>query len=324
MPVVSKEIAAVPASAIVPTRNRPKILLRTLQSLGAQGLVPAEVIIVDASDNDLTQCAVEAFTREQGRLPWRIVCEKARERGAAVQRNQGYARASQPLIWFFDDDILFEPDCLVRLWAAMEADANLAGVSAMITNQRYQTPGRISRLMFRLMAGQSQASYAGRVLGPAINLLPEDADGLPEVVSVQWLNTTCTLYRRDVLPEPPFPSRFTGYSLMEDLTLSLTVGSKWNIANARTARVYHDSQPGEHKDDIVTLSRMELVNRHYVMTEVLKRSRVGDYAKLTLWELFQLAICALQKGGIGRFWKELRGKRLGVCDILYRDSIHEV
>jgi glycosyltransferase involved in cell wall biosynthesis len=324
MPVMREEAGVVPISAIVPTRDRPDVLLRTLQSLRTQELVLAELIIVDASDDDRTRVAIDDFLRLEVSPRLRIVREVAKERGAATQRNQGWSRASQPVIWFFDDDVLFESDCLARLWAALQSDSRLGGVSAMITNQHYQPPGRVSRFMFRLMAGKAQRSYAGQVLGPAINLLPEDRDDLPEVVPVQWLNTTCTLYRREALPKPPFPAGFTGYSLMEDLALSLTVGSRWKLANVRTARVYHDSQPGEHKDDIVALSRMELVNRHHVMTKVMERCRSRDYAKLTLWELFQLANCALRERGRRRFWQELRGKRLGICDILDSVQVYEV
>ncbi|HZZ17389.1 MAG TPA: hypothetical protein VFE08_15690, partial [Candidatus Sulfotelmatobacter sp.] len=143
--------------------------------------------------------------------------------------------------------------------------------------------------VFRLMAGHAERSYAGRVLGPAVNLLPEDRDDLPAVVPVEWLNTGCTLYRRIALPDPPFPDHFKGYSLMEDLTLSLIVGKQWKLANARTARIYHDSQPGSYKSDPQLISEMQLVNRHYVMTKVLGRNRMSDYLKLLLFELFSLA-----------------------------------
>jgi hypothetical protein len=186
----------------------------------------------------------------------------------------------------------------------------------MIVNQRYQPPGRASRLMFWLMAGRTEKTYAGRVLGPAVNLLPEDREDLPEVVPVEWLNTTCTLYRREALPQPPFPDTFTGYSLMEDLALSLTVAKRWRLANARTARIYHDSQPGRHEDDPVAVSRMELVNRHYVMTVVMGKHGIADYGRFALWELFQLISCAIDnRGGIG-FWRRLRGKMLGLCNVL--------
>jgi hypothetical protein len=75
---------------------------------------------------------------------------------------------------------------------------------------------------------------------------------------------------------------------MEDLALSLRVGKQWRLANVRTARIFHDSQPGAHKSDIAALAEMELVNRHFVMTQVLGKSRARDYGHLILWEAFQL------------------------------------
>ncbi len=276
-----------PVSAVIATRHRAGPLGRTLASLAAQGAVPGELFIVDASTDDATA----ALYRElPGPLMDALRYQRASVPGAASQRNEGVARATQPFVLFMDDDILLEPDCLARMHAAMAADGRLGGVNAMITNQRYAPPGRASRGLYRLLHGRAETSYAGRVLGPGLNLLPEDRPGLPEVVPVEWLNTTCTLYRREALPDPPFPAHFTGYSLGEDLTLSLRVAQRgWQLANARTARIFHDSQPGAHKDDPARLARMGVVNRHYIMTQVLGRRGVMDGLRLGLMESFFLA-----------------------------------
>jgi GT2 family glycosyltransferase len=267
--------------------DRADAFRRTLGSLDVQGISPAELIVVDASHSDETRSVVELWGAAR-RGATRTIWKRAVVAGAAAQRNQGVALATQPFIWFFDDDIVFEADCVARLWRAIVSDAELGGVNAMITNQRYQRPGYVSRTVFSLLAGGTAKTFAGRVLGPAVNLLPEDREDLPEVVPTEWLNTTCTIYRREALPDPPFDSIFTGYSIMEDLTLSLRVGKRWRLANARTARIFHDSQPGEHKSDITVLAEMDLVNRHYVMTRVLKRTRMRDYAGLFVWQVFQL------------------------------------
>lgn len=309
----------IPASAVVPTRHRAGALSRTLDSLLAQEILPTELIVVDASEDGETREVVEGFaSRAAGACAVRWL--RAETAGAAVQRNQGVAVATQPVIWFFDDDIRFEPNCVARLWAALHSAPEIGGANAMITNQRYQTPGTVSRVMFRLMAGENRASYAGGLLGPAVNLLPEDRDDLPEVVPVEWLNTTCTLYRREALPVPPFPSHFTGYSMMEDVTLSAIVGRNWRLVNARTARIFHDSQPGAHKSDAAALAEMELVNRHYVMTCVLGRRRAGDYLRLAVWEMFQWVSGALQPGQMGRVVKICRGKWKAVRRIFARHS----
>jgi glycosyltransferase involved in cell wall biosynthesis len=296
-----------PAAVVIPTRNRAATLRRTFESLAAQSVQPVDVIVVDASDEASTRLL--CLDRPVPGLASSVAWHRAEAQGAASQRTQGVRACSQSVIGFMDDDILFEPSCFERLWTALQSDSRLGGVNAMITNQRYQPPGRISRSMFRLMAGGAQISYAGRVLGPAVNLLPEDRDNLPDVVPVEWLNTTCTLYRREALPDPAFPSRFTGYSLMEDLTLSLTVGKHWKLANARTARIYHDSQPGSHKSDPALLSEMHLLNRHYVMKYVLGRNRFQDYWKLAVW----IAFSHLSALALGREWRRQPATLIGEC-----------
>ena len=224
-------------SAVVPTRNRSLVLQKALESLARQSVQPIEIIVIDASNESATKLLSErSIPGLQSQIKW----TSAEMCGAAAQRNQGVAETTQPFVWFFDDDIVFEPRCVERLWQALQSNPQLGGVSAMITNQSYGTPGAVSRFMFRWMNGKSELSYAGRVIGPAINLLPEDRDDLPEIVPVDWLNLGCTVYRREALPDPPFHAEFTGYSPMEDVALSLEVGKKWKLANARTARIFQD------------------------------------------------------------------------------------
>lgn len=309
-------LRAAPVSAVVPTRHRTAAIARMLESLLAQDVVPVELIVIDASNDDATKDLLAQRAVELGARGCTVTWQRAARTGAAPQRNQGVALARQPIVAFFDDDIRFEAGCIGRLVQAFDSDPRLGGVNAMIVNQRYQPPGAVSRAMFRIMAGAPHDSYAGRLLGPAINLLPEDRPDLPEVVPVEWLNTTCTLYRRAALPDPPFADFFTGYSMMEDVALSAGVGRTWKLANARTACTVHDSQAGDHKSDRVASARMELVNRYYVMTQVLGRRRLRDYAKLALWESFQLAVAAVQQRLGGDFWRMLKGKCLGAAAIV--------
>src|SRR2546425_85067 len=116
----------IPISAIVPTRDRPAALARTLESLAAQCVLPLELIVVDGSTDTDTREAVERFAAQ-----WPADCsvrwQAASQLGAAIQRDQGVAAAAQPFIWFFDDDITFEPECVGRLWSAIQSDAKLGG-----------------------------------------------------------------------------------------------------------------------------------------------------------------------------------------------------
>lgn len=302
-----------PISAIVATRDRPIPLKTMLESLANQSVQPQEMIVIDASNSDRTKQVCQSKIE---RLKTNISYYRAIEIGAATQRNLGIQYATQNTIWLLDDDIIFESNCLERMWQALYSDRRLGGVNAMITNQKYFPPGRISQTLFKLLHGRIESSYAGKCIGPGLNLLPEDRADLPKVVSVEWLNSTCVLYRRAALPQPMFANFFTGYSLMEDLALSLTVGKQWQLANARTARIYHDSQPGEHKSDRGVLAQMELVNRHYIMTQVLARTTIQDYLKLAVLQLFSIAASLFDWGGWLHLPKIIWGKIKAIAIII--------
>ena len=135
-----EERISVPISFVIPTKDRFARLARTLSSLAAQSVLPREVIIVDASERPFSETneakvVSPAFER--------FVCVKADQVGAAAQRNQGVALAGMSLIAFCDDDIDFQPDCLRKLLIALDEDPSLGGVSAMIVNQRYQSPATL-------------------------------------------------------------------------------------------------------------------------------------------------------------------------------------
>ena len=198
-----------PVSAIIPTCNRLEVLKRTLQSISEQNLQPFEIIIIDASPDDTTYnlciSGIEGLISE---ISW----YKAVIKGAASQRNQGTQVSNCNYILYLDDDIILEQNCLENLWNGMFNNEKAGGVGAVVMNQLYQNPGRISRFMFKIMSGVKYDSYAGKCIGPAWNIRPDYHESQPRYVRVEWLSTVCVLYRRDVLPQPVFPHFFTGYS----------------------------------------------------------------------------------------------------------------
>lgn len=307
-------VKIIPVSAVVPTANRSVILQITLESVAQQSVQPAEIIIIDASEDELTMQLCEKSIPGLSSV---IRYEKAKQKGAASQRNQAVDIALNDVIFFFDDDIRMQEACVERIWTCLQSDTNIGAVNAMIINQRYHSPGKVTRFMYRVLSGVNLRSYAGKCIGPAWNLLPEDDESLPECNQVEWLNTTCTMYKKQALPFPVFQSHFKGYSLLEDVALSLTVGKKWKLFNARTARIYHDSQPGTHKNSVYQLSKMELINRYYVMRHVLNRAGFVNYCKLFLFEAFGIFSTATSVNGIKNILPNSFGKLAAFVTLLF-------
>jgi glycosyltransferase involved in cell wall biosynthesis len=302
---------------VIATCERPQVLWRMLDSVHIQNVWPAEILIVDASKDESTEVLVEK--RRAGFEPvCRLRWLRAGTRGAAAQRNQGVAEASQPVIGFADDDVILESHCMERLWAALQSAPDIGGANAMIANQKYHAPGAATRFVYRLIGGGPGPDYAGRVFGPAVNLLPADREEMPAIVPVEWLNLGLTLYRKEVLPEPPFDLAFTGYSMMEDAALSLTVARERKLVNARTARIFHDTQTGSHKANLAEVARMSVVNRDFVARRILGRKGKCYWSSLAVWAVFQFTAQLAQLPRKPNGWKAIKGTIQGYVEIITR------
>ena len=127
MNVVSDERTRPRISAVIPTHNRPDSLIRLLQSLEHQTIVPDEVIIVDSSDDplrwDVVRNAVPRLTIRGFRESIPSVC---------AQRNRGVREATGDYIFFCDDDMEAGPDYAANLSEFLHHNDNTVIVSGMI------------------------------------------------------------------------------------------------------------------------------------------------------------------------------------------------
>lgn len=294
-----------PISAIIPTLDRRERLLRTVASVLAQDPRPAEIIIVDASSAPAT--AADFATGSTV-----IRCHPAATRGAAAQRNQGVAHATQPFVLFLDNDVDLEPGCLAALWAVLQTSPRLGAAGVVLSNQHYHPPGRVLRFIYRLLGCPGQGPLAAKICGPALNFLP--APDSP-TGAAEWLNLCCTLCRVEALPQPPLLPFFTGYSLLEDAALTAHMHRRWELAALPAARVYHDYRAAAYKDRIFARERMEVTNRWFVMTRILQRRHFGWTLRFACYQLLMLLLLLRRLDQWGQFPAAAAGKLAGAWKI---------
>ena len=317
--------ARLPVSVIIATRNRPEPLSGCLGSIDAQIEIPAEVIVVDASDDDLT-CALVECRRET--VPYRLSYLKAEQRSAALQRNQGAALARGEFFVFLDDDVLLECDFIKELFNVFSGDADnsVGGVSGTIVNETYLEPSPLNRFLLRLCIGVVEGGYAGRVVGPAVNFAPRD--GAPPVKNVDWLLSGCVAYRREVFLAHRFCTTFTGYSLAEDVEMSTRVAKQYKLLNTTRARLFHLSLGSKTHPDWAAIGEMAVLNRHLIMTRVLGRSSLGYVIRFLLYEFGYQTAASLWNNGQGGKWIQcvhlLRGKFRALWKLARRRSPHQL
>ncbi len=95
-------------TVILPTFNRAALLVETLESLFAQTLAPAEIIVIDDGSTDDTPARMAAY---EGRIRY----VRKPNSGKADTLNQALPLAQHPLIWIMDDDDLALPHALETL-----------------------------------------------------------------------------------------------------------------------------------------------------------------------------------------------------------------
>ncbi|MDB6118641.1 MAG: glycosyl transferase family 2 [Verrucomicrobiaceae bacterium] len=279
----------VPVSALLPTRNRAPLLARFLQSLAEQTVSPAEIVICDASDDGSTETVVNAARAawSDTRVQWTY--QRAQRRGLAPQRNQAVASASQTFVWFLDDDIILEPECLEVLHHVAASDEGVGGVTATITNQPYLPPGPYVRGLMRWFErSRERETYASACVGPGWTFYPDASANMPATMPAEWICGGCSLYRKAALPSPAVPDHFEGGAIGEDLAASLHVARQWKLLHARDARCFHDSQGGDHKRSPFKLAEQGLRNRYYIMTRVMGRRSLRDHFDFALMLAFGL------------------------------------
>jgi glycosyltransferase involved in cell wall biosynthesis len=104
-------ITGVPISVVIPAYNAAQFLEETIQSIQAQTLSVAEIIVVNDGSCDNTSAIARA-------LGVRVVDQE--NEGSSSARNRGAIEATQPWIAFADADDPWEPDKIERQWQSLE------------------------------------------------------------------------------------------------------------------------------------------------------------------------------------------------------------
>jgi len=156
-------------SIIIPTLNREKSLLVTLEDLVVQTYRPMEIVIVDQSD--ATSDDVRRFV---ARFPQLIRYHLAPFRGLPLARNYGWRTARYPILLNLDDDIRCKPDLVHNVATALsdQSISILAGAVDEVRNTGVGTArltGHFNRWTATPLGGFSAHSRQETDLAPGGN-----------------------------------------------------------------------------------------------------------------------------------------------------------
>ncbi len=123
-------------AVVVPVYNRRLKLINTLESVAAQTLLPAIVIVVDDGSTDRTADAAESWLVANARFDWKVV-RLAANAGVSVARNAGFDHISElPFVCFLDSDDLWPPDFIAEGLRAIEGREEVVAAVADRAGER--------------------------------------------------------------------------------------------------------------------------------------------------------------------------------------------
>src|SRR6186997_1419109 len=183
---------------VIATRNRPAYLLDTVRSLMEQTVLPAELCIVDSSEETPVRAEIERMCVDLG---VDLVYVHPSAPGLPRQRNVGIDRASGDPVFFIDDDVSLARDAHEVVLREYERwGPELGGVRGSPLDP--QRPGRAIVLWRRIFGiGGWWPEASGRVRG---GFFAENANAPAEVRRVQFFSGSFMSYRREVFEHERF------------------------------------------------------------------------------------------------------------------------
>lgn len=266
-------------AVVICTRDRPRALLETLDSVWIQSRRPDELVIID-----------------DGRLPERLVgqiASQCRSLGIAWQyrrksspgltkgRNLAAEIAASDILQYLDDDVTCDVNFLMEVERIMR-DPLVAGVTATVKEPRFEGfSARLYQFGYRV-AGWWRVGPRGMPPGRR----PAVLDDPRVAVRARWLSGAAMALRREIVLKWQFDEELTDYALGEDREFGYRLTPCCWLVESKRALVRHRREESSRTDP----RRLGfMTSRNYLL--ILSRTcnpRLGDWVVIG-WSLLLVA-----------------------------------
>jgi glycosyltransferase involved in cell wall biosynthesis len=182
----ASNVKSVPVTVVIPVYNAERFIREALDSVRAQTMQPAEVLVVDDGSTDRSGVIAEA---------WGARVLRQQNRGNSSARNAAIRATSQPWIAFLDADDVWEPQKLEYQWIAVQ---RCPGVGAVFTDfTEFDSRGTIGKSFLSSRANNYQAIHRTEVAPGVVRCDEESLRA--RFLEGNFIAPSTLLVRRDLL-----------------------------------------------------------------------------------------------------------------------------
>jgi GT2 family glycosyltransferase len=296
---------------VIATRNRHDHLLRAVRSLLEQTVLPAELCIVDSSDETQARVEIERMCAD---ACVDLDYVHPAPRGLTRQRNLGIDRTTGDPVFLIDDDVWMAPDAHEEVLAEYERwGPELGGVRG--TPLRPPIPNRLTVLWRKLFGmGGWWPEASGRMrAGFFAEAVVDSAD----VRMIESFTGWFMSFRRSVFERERFDENLTGYAFKEDADFSYRVAKRgYVLVQTPRARVDHLKTQSQRLPPF-DLQRMNVANQLYLhrknMPQTLRHRAalwwaLLGYLILSVGKAIQTREPGYVTGMLVGAWEQARGR----------------
>ena len=265
---------------VMATRNRTDAVALSLPLLVAQTRPPAQIVVVDSSDDPAPIAAIVADVA--GTAPMPVVLVRAAA-GLTHQRNVGLDRCAAEVVMFPDDDSLYHPDTAAEIMAVYDADTGAAvagvagrpvdapppGVLEDLGAYEAETRGALGSALRRARQAVKEAlGFANPFVATGRRLSRQHVrpDWLSRQAAtvVPYMTGFRMTYRRAAIAATGFDETLRKYGWFEDIDASFSVLRQGLVVTAERARIYHH-RVAAARDGGYRMGVWAMLNRGYVV-----------------------------------------------------------
>lgn len=326
-------------SLIVCTYNRSESLKRLLISLRSQTLYPDEILIVDGSNNNVTEDMLE----ENNFLSTRYFKVDEDHRGLTLQRNYGIRQVSlkSEFICFFDDDIVPERDYFEKLLKTYKDQPDAIAVGGWIVDDTKWIKLEKDKAKFDdfWIDGYIRKLGQRNVLRKILGLQPDKPPGfMPDfshgfstgflppsgrTFPVEFFMGGVSSYRKKLFKDVNFSKRFVGYGLYEDMDFCIRIQKFGKLYLNTAAKVKHLHEESG-RPNYMKYGEMMINNGYYVWR--LKHSNPSFIAKIK-WYLINLLLLLIRMfNGLKNkdAFDDFKGRVLALAKLLFNNKSEQL
>ncbi|MBM3737876.1 MAG: glycosyltransferase family 2 protein [Acidobacteria bacterium] len=247
-------------SVTIVTYNSRRFIARCLESLAAQTVAPAEVVVVDNGSDDGTQDALKSIS-----FPVRLVLNRENQ-GFAAGQNQAIAHTTGDWVLTLNPDVLLGPTFLEKLMESAAVDDRVGTIC-----------GKLLRLNPDLsIPAEPRLDSAGIFFTPNLRHFDRgwneaDGPGFERIEYVFGASGAAALYKREMIDEISCTDGFFDpdfFAYREDADVA------WRAQLLGWRALYTPAAVGYHVRRVTPENRKSLppaLNRHSVKNRFLLR-----------------------------------------------------